>query len=512
MNFIDELNKTLDSEYNISVTENGAVGYKTTNHQILDMNFKVASYRHMSEDEIISDFIKAYNENPVVAIKWLFYARDVRSGLGERRLFRVAFKYIANLKPIVAERLLSLIAEYGRYDDLIDLLGTSVDGAVIRLLKSTIKQDLINCRDGKSVSLLAKWMPSVNTSSEKSRATARRLAKSFGMTERQYRKTLSLLRSRIDIVEKKMSSNHWEDIDYEAVPSKANLLYNKAFFAHDEDRRKKFLDSVNNGEAHINSSVTFPHEIVHKYVSDSDRFGWHMRVTHTDSGLEALWKALPNYTTEQTITVADGSGSMFTQVDSKSKVTAIEVANALAVYTAERCSGEFKNKYITFSERPQLVSLNGETLADNLNIAGRYNECANTNIEAVFNLILNTAVNANMKQSDMPKNILIISDMEFDCCATCNSNRRGINSTLFNKIAERYKSHGYKIPRLIFWNVNSRTCTIPVKENDMGVALVSGFSVNILQMVLGDNLDPYELLLNILNSKRYQAIEDALKG
>jgi hypothetical protein len=196
------------------------------------------------------------------------------------------------------------------------------------------------------------------------------------------------------------------------------------------------------------------------------------------------------------------------------------ILNYLRLYFSERSSGEFKDKYITFSERPQLVDFSkAKDLREKLGIARRHNEVANTNIEAVFDLILSTAINNRMTQDDIPANILIISDMEFDSCATCGTStgngwysyRTAPTTTLFDTISKKYAAYGYKLPRLVFWNVKSSTGTIPVKQNDLGVALVSGFSVNIVKMVMSNKLDPYECLLDALNVERYQAVEDAVK-
>ena len=226
--------------------------------------------------------------------------------------------------------------------------------------------------------------------------------------------------------------------------------------------------------------------------------------------LEQMWISLTDIgNIENTIVVADGSGSMTVTVDHNSSVTALEIANALAIYCGERCSGEFKDKYITFSNRPQLVDMTtAHSLHDKLEIAYRHGEVANTNIEAVFDLILTTAIKNNMTQDEIPQNVLILSDMEFDTCAMGNRGR--VNATLFDNIADKYAEHGYKLPRLVFWNLNSRTGTIPVKQNEMGVALVSGFSTNIMKLVLNGELDPYVALVKELNSERYNAVEEAL--
>lgn len=490
-------------------TTNGAVGYSTTNKPLLDLNFAVSSLRKASDRDVFERFLKAYERDNVLAMTWLFYARDAREGLGERRLFRVIMRELARRDTKSVKAVAHLVAEYGRWDDLIDLITVNtMSEVVINIVKNQLKTDIANMQANKSISLLAKWMPSINTSSEETVAKANKLRIGLGLSHRQYRKTLSTLRRYLDVIECKMSAQKWETIDYEAVPSRANLIYNDAFLRNDENRRRAYLGALTKGKAKINSSVLFPHDIVHKCGP----------VAVADAALEGMWKALPDLVkgNSTTLVVADGSGSMTTIVDRNSSVTALEVANALAIYFAERARGQFKNKYITFSYRPQLVNLNAGTLAGNLRIAKQHNEVANTNIEATFDLILNTAISNHMRQSDMPANILIISDMEFDTAT--NGNNWGWrqeqftspSKTLFNTIAAKFRRAGYKMPRLVFWNVNSSTGTIPVKENELGVALVSGFSPNVVKMVMSNKLDPWAALVDILNDKRYDAVREAL--
>lgn len=359
-----------------------------------------------------------------------------------------------------------------------------------------------------SISLLAKWLCSPNTSSKETRRLAKIIYTSLGLTERQYRKILSKLRKYLRVVETYMSKKEWNAIEYSQVPSRANLIYNAAFLRNDEERRREYLGKLEKGETKINSSVLFPHDIVHKY---SEGNGWYSRVKSTDDiALEQMWKALPDYVKDagNTICVADGSGSMTVKVGG-TQISALEVANALAIYFAERSSGQFKDNYITFSERPQLVDLSkGKSLREKIAIALTHSEVANTNIEAVFNLILQTAINKKMTQEELPQNILIISDMEMDAA---QGYRRGITQRLFKVIENKFSEYGYKLPRLIFWNVNGRTNTIPVKENDLGVALVSGFSPSIVKMVLSNKTDPFECLVEQLNAERYDAVETAIK-
>ena len=512
MSFMENLKAELNNE--TQLTENGAVGYRTTGKNLLDLNFSITSLRNKSESYIVEKFVDAFYENKLFAVKWLFYCRD-REAVGERRTFRTIMKYLAENHMDIALAVVKLIPEYGRYDDLWCLLDTELKDNVVILIKRQLNEDAKNMMENKPISLIAKWLPSINASSRKTKQLAKVICQELGMTKKQYRKTLSKLRAYLKVVEVSMSAKEWNAIDYSAVPSRANLVYNGAFLRNDEERRRAYLDSLQRGETKINASVLFPHDIVSNY---SETRGWSRRVKPTiDTTLEELWKALPDYVkgAGNTICVADGSGSMTSTVGG-TKVTALDVANALAIYFAERSSGQFKDNYITFSERPQLVDFSkASSLKEKIEIALRHSEVANTNIEKVFDLILKTAISKNMTQDELPQNILILSDMEFDSCATCNYNGRygygRPNQTLFYTFAQKYAEHGYKLPRLVFWNICSRTGTIPVKENDLGVALVSGFSPAVVKMVLSNSTDPFECLLEQLNAERYKAVEEAVK-
>lgn len=503
MTFMNAMENELNNEKQL--TENGAVGYRTTGKKLVDLNFAVSSLRHKTEKEIVDMFIDTFYEDKILAMKWLFYVADIREGLGERRTFRVIMNYIADNHSDIAIAVLRLIPEYNRWDSVVTLLNCNnadVSNEVLSIIKEQLTSDMANMRNHKPISLLAKWMPSINTSSAKSRKCAKIICHYLGWKEATYRKTLVELRKYLDVVECKMSAKEWNKINYATVPSNANVKYSKAFMRNDTERRQAYLESLVKGETKINASVLFPHDVVHKYAT---RYRY---LNPYDEALEQMWKSLKDMgNIHNTIVVADGSGSMTIGVDSTSSVTALEVANALAIYCGERCSGEFKDKYITFSHRPQLVNFaNANSLHDKLEIALKHNEVSDTNIEAVFYLILKTAINNNMTQDEIPQNILIISDMEFNM-ATCGKRP---DATLFNNIANKYAEYGYKLPRLIFWNVNSRTGTIPVKENECGVALVSGFSVNVLKLVMSGELDPYKLLVNMLNGERYNAVEEVI--
>lgn len=341
-------------------------------------------------------------------------------------------------------------------------------------------------------------MPSTNTSSKETRILAKRFIKAGNSTEKDYRKLLSKLRAYIDVLERKACANKWADIKYENVPSQANLKYRNAFLKHDKDRREEYLSSLVKGETKINASTLFPHDIVYKYHPDD----YPHSISVKDTTLEELWKSLPNYVNGNmnTLVVRDGSGSMITSVGN-TLVTALDVATALSIYFSERCEGVFKDKFITFSSKPEFVDLSKLTnLHDKIEECYRFHDCSNTDIGKTFDLLLDIAVENNLKQEEIP-NLLIISDMEFDN-ATCSVYKEKI----FEIISAKFSRYGYQLPKLIFWNVNSRTTTIPLTQNKHGVILVSGFSPVITKMVLSEETDPYKALVQEITSDRYRQV------
>lgn len=511
MSFMNDLKETLD-ENSFALTENGALGFSTSGKNLLDLNFSVTSFRNKPDKVIEDAFAKAFYEDKLLALKWLFFARDREEGIGERRLFRVCLKWLATEQSEIAKAVFELSPYYGRYDDMWCLLDTDLRDEVLVAVMKQLKEDIENHKQEKSVSLLAKWLPSLNASSKETKRLAKIIYTGIGLTERQYRKTLSTLRKYLDVIEVKMSAKEWNEIDYNKVPSRANLIYNGAFLRNDEERRREYLAALERGDKNvkINGSVNFPHDIVHKYMSG----GWSRSVKSLDVTLEQLWKALPDFVNGQgnTICVADGSGSMTTTIGGTS-VSALSVANALAIYFAEHSNGEFKDNYITFSNRPQLVDFSkASTLREKISIALRHNEVADTNIEAVFDLLLKTAVSKKLSQEDIPTNVLILSDMEFNSCVRDNTGYYTVKNTLFRDIEQKWINAGYKMPRVVFWNLCSRTGTLPVNQHEnFPVALVSGFSPAICKMVLSGELDPFKCLVEQLNTERYQIVEEAVK-
>ena len=493
--FMDKLETELRRK---NVTENGAVGYSEFPSALVEFNYKLSSYRNAPAADIAKDFRKACTENMALATIYLFYMRDIRGGLGERRTFRICFKWM--LRACTGkedEALLRLIPEYGRWDDLIDMWYER-PAIISKILRGQLIQDVHNMHNGKPISLLAKWMPSENASSAETRAKAKYLRKSLNVSAKNYRIMLSRLRKYLKVVETKMSAGRWDQIDYETLPSRAALRYTSAFKRHDPEGYGHYKFRLAMGTAKINSAANFPYQILSQY-----RQNW-----HPDAVLEAAWKGLPNYgeTDQKVLVVADGSGSMYQTCGQG--VQAIDVANSLAIYFSERLEGEFKNSYITFSESPLVVRFGeGTSLFDKMRYMREHCEVANTNIERVFDLILRTAQRNSLTQAEIPDTILIISDMEFD-----EGTDGCTDYTLFENFQKRFKKAGYKLPKIAFWNVCSRTSLNFLQENENGVALVSGFSPAAINTILSGELDPAMALRKQLNNTRYDAVREAIYG
>ena len=517
-----ELKNEIENANNLVRTENGAIGHGTTGKSLLDLNFRVPSMRGGLNQHDIGQFRDAIRENLEYAVKWLFFARDIRGGLGERDTFVRFYQTLFDENRVVAISLLPLIAEYGRWSDVVDIAfggNGELKKEAFKVIEKQLKDDVLNCTQGKSISLLAKWLPSINAS-RNARIQAIEILNHLGMNKASYRKMLSKLRKHLDVTEIKTCGNKWDEIDYNKVSSNANLRYSGAFLKHDEARRREYLNELMkpNSSVKMNASDLYPHEIWHKYVGHGC---WGYSVVRRDDALEGMWKNLKDLgSCGNTMCVCDGSGSMCTTIPNTS-ATALDVSRSLSVYFAERCTGEFKDQFIEFSSNPQFINLRGfNTLAEKINHVQKFDDCSNTDIEKVFRIILHTAVKNNMTQEDMPERILVISDMEFDHATTQGSGHWDWNSqkstysftTLFDSIRKEYEDAGYKLPRLVFWNVNSRTNTIPVTENEAGVALISGFSVNLLKMVMSDETDPWLILKETLDSERYQPIGETLNS
>ena len=481
--------KYLKQEANSTVTENGALTHITTESDCLDLFATIGALRRESDSEIIDRFTRAYTENRDIAMKLLFFARDIRGGLGERRVFKVILNWLANNEPASVRKNLVHIAEYGRFDDILTLIGTPCEKEALDVLKAQFEADNSALANGGEVSLLAKWLPSVNASNRETIIYAKKIAKHFGLNDASYRKALVALRARIRIIENNLREKDYS-FDYSKQPSKAMYKYRKAFIRNDEERYNQFISKVNEGSAKLHASTLMPYEIItpffRKNVSDEER-----------KAINATWISQEDFgNDENTLVVIDGSGSMYSYCDP----IPASVALSLGIYFAERNTGAFKNHFITFSEKPQLVEIKGEDILDKVRYCHSYNEVANTNIQKVFELILKTAIKNNLPESDLPSKIVIVSDMEFDYCA------EGASLTNFARAKKMFEDAGYKLPDVVFWNVASRNRQQPVTKNEQGVALVSGCTPRLFSMIASGTMNPYAFMLEVVESERYSRI------
>ena len=319
---------------------------------------------------------------------------------------------------------------------------------------------------------------------------AKKLATSIGMSDREYRKTLSALRSRIKIIENNLRMKDYT-FDYDKQPSKALFKYRQAFFRNDKERYQEFLERAEESPSVMHTGTLTPYDIIapvisNKKLADDERYA-----------MDVTWKALPDYAdSDNSLVVVDGSGSMYFGCNPLPAA----VAQSLGIYFAERNKGVFHDHFITFSNRPRLIEIKGEDIVEKVRYCMSFNECSNTDLEKTFDLILETAVINRLAKENMPEKLYIISDMEFDCCSY------GKEETIFENAKMKYQMNGYTLPEIIFWNVNSRNIQQPVKMNDLGVALVSGCNPQIFSMLKDGNLEPYRFMISVLSDKRYERI------
>ncbi|MBP5378190.1 MAG: DUF2828 family protein [Ruminococcus sp.] len=485
----------LKNESNYTYTENGGTAYRSTNSFCLDMFFKAGAMRNSTAEEIADVVTRAYAEDPDKTMKIVFFARDARGGLGERRFFRCAVSALVKTAPKAVEKNIPMFAEYGRYDDLCVLLGTPLEKAAAKEIKAQLDKDITAMQRNGQASLLAKWLPSVNASSKDTRNKGRRMAALLGMSEPAYRRTLSSLRAYTDILENRLRERDYT-FDYEVQPSCAMFKYRRAFIRNDNERYVGYLNSVHSGEAKLNADRLFPYDIVRAALSGDISAAERM-------SLNAAWKSLPDLTAsrrENAIAVIDGSGSMTCGCG----IRPIDAALSLGIYFAEHNTGAFSNHFITFSESPRIVEIKGEDIVEKVRYCDTFNEIANTNLEAVFLLILKTAKKHRVSKEEMPSKIYIISDMQFDYCIV-----GGNDESMFREMRKLFRANGYELPDIVFWNVNSRCDAMPVTRSETGAALVSGYSPAVFDMVIGGDISPEAVMDKILASKRYEPITAA---
>ncbi len=484
----------LEQEANITTTENGAITYASTGSECLDLFSTIGAIRRESEQEIIDRFLRAYMEEKDLAMKLLFFARDIRGGLGERRVFRTIFRWLAYNKPESVIKNIPYVAEFGRFDDILTLIDTPCEAEAFSFLKQQFDADLESLKRGKSVSLLGKWLPSVNASSADTVRLAKKTAAAFGMNEASYRKALSALRAKVQILENYLRERDYT-FAYEKQPSRALFRYRQAFVRNDAQRYFTFLEEAASGKVKLHADHISPYELVEPFLGEMG--GLQNISPEEEATLNATWEAMPDYGgNENAIAVIDTSASMY----GCTRPIPAAVALSLGLYFAERNKGIFRNRFIEFSRRPRLIRIKGDTFADRLRYISTFQQIADTNLEAVFRMILKTAVRHKVPQSEFPAKLIIISDMEFNCCM------KNAGESNFENAKKQYREKGYHLPEVVFWNVASRNRQQPVTMNEQGVTLISGCTPRIFSMVTGGTLSPYRFMMETLLCERYQKI------
>ncbi len=484
------MNPLVQSMTNASTTLNGGATNASSLNPVVDLFFQIGAMRGWEESNIVSTFVSAFEHNPEQALKVLFWARDIRQGTGERRTFRTICEHLAHARPEVMSRLIHLIPEYGRWDDLLvfisaDRVIAPCEPAALYVISSALR----SCDP-----LCAKWMPREKSSKG---AIARKIRKSMDLSPKAYRKLLSGLTK---VVESQMCSGDWEGIEYGHVPSQAMRIYKDAFKRHTKERWSSYEEGLAAGTQKVNAGAIYPHEIIGSYISEHST-----EVIPPVS--EAQWNALPNWLMNnpyRILPVVDTSGSMYGGYGADTAVRPIQVSVSLGLYIAERNNGPFKDCFVTFSERPKMQIVTGQTLSQRVHSISSAEWGMSTNLNGTFNMILSHARRNRIMQDDMPNVILILSDMEFNQGVT-------LSATSMEHIRSAYGKAGYEVPKVVFWNLNARTGNVPVTLREDGTALVSGFSPSIMKSLLsGEDFTPEGIMMETVGGERYTAISDAI--
>jgi hypothetical protein len=471
-----------------ALTENGMTTNSTSLNNCVDLFFQIGAMRGQDKTRLINAFTKAFSENPLTAMKLLFWARDVRGGAGERQIFRDIVTYLAENRTEILGKNLGLISEFGRWDDLLVLVGTPLETQALTLIGDAIK-------DGNG--LAAKWAPRPNVSNREKKRWASAMRKHMGLSPKEYRK---LLVENSNTVEQLMCSKEWSKIDYSKLPSKAMSDLMKAFSKNDLDRFQAYLTSVEKGEATINAGAVYPYDIIKNLKQGNDK------------GSNVQWDALPNYmldNNERVLPLVDVSSSMDCSAGNNANVSCMDVAISLGLYISERNEGSFKDAFITFHEEPSLEVVKG-TLSERYRQMHGSKWGGSTNLEAAFKLILNKAVESKVSPEEMPTMMIILSDMEFNSAVGGRGwgSKSTWNPTAQNMIEKMYSGAGYTMPKIVYWNLHSRgDDNKPVQFDEQGTSLVSGFSPALLTSLLaGKDMTPFSMMMSVIETERYSNV------
>ncbi len=482
------LKSAMLKEQNRTYTENGALTNASTKSYVLDLFALGGSTKDTTT--MVGLIQNALAEDMKLALKVIFYLSDIREGQGRRDLFRHSLLQVMSRDRELVRQLLPYIPAFGRWDYLYWFMDTPLEADALGLIKEEVRRSLNTDRP----SLVFKWMASADASNQITRYNAEKTRKALKLTPRLYRKLLSMGRKLLKeaVVERQMGDNKWTEIDFSKVPSHAMKKYRKAFERHAPKEYQDFATKVSKGEIKVNSSVLYPHQIleVGAYSEGAAK-----------EVLLGQWKNLPNYfgANVRALAVVDTSGSMTWG----SNPEPLTVAAALGIMTSERMTGPFKDTVISFSRQAKYFDFSlFSSPFEKYRFLRRTTINENTNLQSVFDLILETAVKYRIPNHEMPNRILIMSDMEFD-----DTQR---DKTNFEVIREEYELKGYEMPQIIFWNVDARNVQVAATKHQSGAILISGFSPAIMKTVLSEDpyITPYKAMLNTVNVERYDFINN----
>lgn len=447
-------------------TENGMKAKAHSDNALVDLFYKIGASRGKS---VSADFEKAFQEDAGLAMKIAFWSRDVRGGAGERQIFRDVLVHLEKLHPDILEAVLPFVSEFGRWDDLLVFKTEK-----FKHMAYTLIGDALRARNG----LAAKWMP-------RQGPIAIEIRNFYGMTPKQYRKSLVAL---TNVVETKMCAKDWDGIEFGKLPSLASARYNKAFAKNATASYEAYKARLTAGTDKVNASAVYPYDVIKTLRHGGDSVV-----------ADAQWASLPNYIGDASVMpLVDVSGSMCTPVGGNANLQCIDVALSLGLYCADKNTGVFKDTFLTFSAKPKAQVVKG-TLAQKMSQMNSSDWGMNTNLHAAFDEILRIAVKGGVNASDMPKTLLILSDMQFDQCVS-------FDDSAHQMIKRKYKDAGYEVPNIVFWNLNSKD-NVPVKFDKRGTALVSGFSPAVMKGILsGADMTPYGIMLATVDVPRYSVL------
>lgn len=506
---------------NLTLTENGDVAFSTTGDCNLDFFTRIV--RGATTEDVVSAFVSAWEEDAVLAMRVLMNLRDARNGKQEKLIPVIVMVYLKHSLPArTYEVILREMLKYGYWKDLLKIHEISTKLAAqtpqpdIKMSKSQkalmsklttyavapieivmfaeqLTKDYNDYKEGKCISLCGKWCPSEKSHYDKSCQVVKSLKTLLSMTSKEYRVMLSELRKHLKVLEMYMATKQYDLIDFSSIPATAMKKMNKAFTrdtnadgVESKERVRlhlsylQFMEKVTKGEEKVNVTGIQPNDIVKHYMG-----GGEYNVLIEEQWKALLTKVQSKGTFNKVTAIVDVSGSM--------EGEPMQVAIALGIMVASSTSGRFANQVITFHETPTWYNVTGDNLQEKVRTLMNCPWGGSTNLRKVFDLILGEALRYNLTPDQMVDTLYIFTDMQFD--QAMNS-----NDSTFQDAKNAFESNGYALPKIIFWNLrSSESKAIPVEKDENNVALLSGFSSELLNCILdAEEFTPMKIMMHVL--------------